>query len=196
MSFKRVTILLSDHNVPKKWLYKALRSLPENLQVQLFFVDSGTLLVGEKLEKYSLGDCVYCTYSHRILQGPPPIAGIAAGGLLDLGAMIGRSEYTISFPRTILPAKPVDSPLKKIAVILDSDNERGVEGLRIATGLAGCNHRVDVFFTIDGFSVIDGVPDVPRQAAPYIEFLTSLGTRFHAPPDSYEVSDYDVLISV
>jgi hypothetical protein len=190
------TLLISHHELPKKWLKKTLAQLPGKVDLQVFFVDSGTLLVGKKLAGQHFVNQVYCSYSHRILSGPKPLAGINSGGLLNLGEMISQSEYTISIPRSIPPVKPVRSRLKEIGLILDSDSRRGIDGLRVATGLAGCNHRLTLFFPHDGFPFISGAPQVPGMARPYLEALTSLGARFSASPVSYDRSEYDLLLSL
>jgi hypothetical protein len=191
-----VTILVSQHKLQKKWLDRALESLPKKLRVQVFFVGSGTLLVGENLPKYKFHNLVYCAYSHREFNGPKPIDGMKSGGLLDLGEMISQSQYTISLPKTILPIKPAGSRLKEIGVVLDPDSQLEIEGLRVATGLAGCNHRVMLFFPVDGFPFIADGPQVPQEAKPYLETLSSLGGRFSAPPVSYDDAECDILISV
>ena len=190
------TLLISSDELPKTWLEKVLELLPENVQVQLFFVNTGTRLVGEKLEKHPYGERKFCAHSHRQLNGPKPVAGIHSGGLINLGEMIAKSEYTVSIPHTIIPLRYASHKLKKIAIFLDSDIERGVEGFRVATGLAGCKHMVTMFCPGDIFPITDGIPQVPDAAKPYLEMLPALGVKFLPRPTAYDDSEYDVLISV
>ncbi len=190
------TILLTHDELPKKWFEKAIKQLPKKVGIQLFFTGNGTLLVGENLPKFKFHDLTYCSYSHRKLKGPKPLDGINAGGLFDLGTLVSESRYVLSIPRSVEEPKQVKSRLKEIGVILDSEKARGVEGLRVATGLAGCNHRVTLFFPSDGFPFIADVPKVPLEAKPFLETLSTLGARFSTTPASFDDTGCDILLSI
>jgi hypothetical protein len=187
---ERATAIISQYKLPNGWLEQIVALLPENIILEVFFVDSGTLLVDQKPSSSQIKKLLYCSHSHRVLNGPKPVDGIEAGGLLDFGEMVGRSQYLLSIPQTSLPLKPTQSRLKEIGLILDSNPVRSVEGLRVATGLAGCNHRMVLF------SHNDILSQPPKEAIDYLEALTMLGAKFQTIPPSYEQFSGDFLIKI
>jgi hypothetical protein len=191
------TILISHHNLPDKWLDKILKLLPNKINIQIFFVDAGTLLVGKKLANRQFDKLVYCAHSHRVLNGPKPLAGVETGGLLDLGKMVEKSHFFLSAPKTFMPINQetaVTTTQKNIGLIIDKNTELAVEGLRVATGLAGCNHKLTIFYPNDVSQLIDNSTKIPAKAKPYLEALTQLGAKFQNVLPSYDNSGCDFMI--
>ncbi|MBF0357817.1 MAG: hypothetical protein HQL70_04360 [Magnetococcales bacterium] len=184
------TAIISQHNLPKGWLEEILLLLPENIKLEIFYVGSGTMLVDTPPRSPHIKKILYCSHSHRVLNGPKPGEDMVAGGLLDLGGMVVRSQYLLSLPQSNLPLKPTKSKLKEIGLILDPDPERMVEGLRVATGLAGCNHQMVLFYHKKSL-------DKPcKEAKTYIEALTMLGAEFQTTQPPYEWFTGDFLIRI
>jgi hypothetical protein len=192
----RATLIISRADLPESSLDRTLRQLPEEVIVQLFFVDEGVHLVGDNLLGRAVESAVYCSQGHRQLNGPEPLKGVRAGGLLDLGEMIRGSRYVFSVPHTLSPARRIESKLKKIGLLLDRDINRAVEGLRVGTGLAGCDHQVTLFPHQSGPSFDGRGAKIPPAAIPYLETLTALEARISTTPFDNENSKYDILISL
>ncbi|MBF0446371.1 MAG: hypothetical protein HQL68_12355 [Magnetococcales bacterium] len=196
MQSELATILISHHKLPDKWLDNVLKLLPEKINIQIFFVDAGTLLVGKKLVNIPLVKLVYCAHSHRVLNGPNPLANIEAGGLLDLGKMVGKSDYFLSVPHTFKPIKAVTKTQKNIGITIDKNSKLAVEALRVATGLAGCNHRVTIFYPKEISQLINKSPKTPAEAKLYLEALTQLGAKLQNVQPSYDSSECDFIIGI
>jgi hypothetical protein len=194
MNSELATILISHHKLPDKWLDKILKLLPNKTKIQFFFVDAGTLLVGKKLANIPLVKLVYCAHSHRVLNAPNPIASVEAGGLLELGRMVGKSHYFLSVPHTFKPLKPIATKQKNIGLVLDENNKLAVEGLRVATGLAGCDHKLTIFYPNECIPLINSPTKASDKTKPYLEALTQLGAKFQTVLPSYENCECDFII--
>ncbi|MBF0447852.1 MAG: hypothetical protein HQL67_06590 [Magnetococcales bacterium] len=192
----RVTVLITDDQLNPGWLDSIKDFFPSTVEIQLFFVYTGVLLVASTQIGSGFKKRLFCGFSHRTLQGPEPLPGIESGGLLDFAQMVAESEFILSVPHTLEPVKRTSSRLKEVGVLLDAGLHRGVEGLRVATGLAGCNHRLTVFFPLSSFPFIGGLPRVPLEAKPYLEALIALNARFTATPALFNSLEYDVLLRV
>ncbi|MBF0454472.1 MAG: hypothetical protein HQL72_06595 [Magnetococcales bacterium] len=180
------TLVISQNGPLKRWLDHLHTILPAQVERHFFFVDTGVALIGEQVAGHLPLKGFYCAHSHRLHQGPAPLAGMVSGGLLDLGRMVAKSHATLSLPHTLLPLHYVsDRRSKKIALLL----RQNVEGLRVATGLAGCGHQVTLFHA-------EPLSSLPEEAEPYLQTLTALNARFLPPPSSYTNSRFDLLLAI
>ncbi|MBF0380106.1 MAG: hypothetical protein HQL69_03755 [Magnetococcales bacterium] len=124
------------------------------------------------------------------------MADIVAGGLLDLGKMVEKSDYFISVPHIFKPDKHVLTKQKDIGIIIDKSIRLTIEGLRVATGLAGCNHRVTIYYPNELTPFFDDHESAPSQVKPYLETLCQLQVTFSAELPSYDNSRCNFIIGV
>ncbi|MBF0194157.1 MAG: hypothetical protein HQL71_06340 [Magnetococcales bacterium] len=196
MDSKLATILITNHNLEDLWLEKVLKLLPNNINIQLFFVDTATKLVGKNITNIPIVKLVYCAHSHRELKAPKPKANVEAGGLLDLGRMVGDSDYFLSLPKIYKPIKPVTGTKKNIGLVLNENSKQSLEGLRVATGLAGCNHKLTIFYPNNIYHLINNSKKTPEKAKPYLEALTHFGATFQTALTSYNKCECECIIEL
>ena len=182
-----LTLLISRHPLPEGWFEPIRQRLPALARVHLFFFDHGLFATGTDFSFLPPGERLHCAHSRRTLQAPTP-AG-RAGGLYDLGLLIRAGGWMVTLPRVIWPPSPPGpGPVRRVALHLEPPGPRQVEGLRLAAGLAGCDHQV---------TLLSAAP-VPRglDTDPYLEALHSLGARFAAPGDQPPVTAPEILLAL
>ncbi len=178
MSGDTLTLLITRQSLPGEWLRGIAALLATIDRLHLFFLDRGTFLASADFSVLPPGRRVYCEHGLRTLNAPPAAAPVQRGGLFDLGGLLRESRYALSLPHmTPFPdhcrGQEPGSP-KKIIIPLARTGDRRLEGLRLATGLAGCDHAVTI--------ITD--PPVVRDAdtLPYLQTLEALGARFSQHP--------------
>ncbi|MBF0369493.1 MAG: hypothetical protein HQL52_08565 [Magnetococcales bacterium] len=174
-----VTLLITRDQLPEDTIEKAITGIPEpfsdEFQINLFFLDRGVYLADNAFPHLDIRQKIACAHSRNRHHLPPFTGDHPArdGGLANLGEMIGRSRFTLSLPNLHWPSAPDDGRHKSILVLLP-DPLHLTEGLRLATGLAGCDHRLTIRHP-EGISF-------PADGKIYQEALTALGSRFDGVP--------------
>ncbi|MBF0154229.1 MAG: hypothetical protein HQL64_10860 [Magnetococcales bacterium] len=185
-----VTLVITRHEIPATtWAELANRlanQQPAARGVYLFFTGAGSALALTPLPWPDAGRVV-CAAAFLQSQGvwPPALPGLTVGGLANLGRLVRESRLTISLPLVNWPTHPGEIGPKRVAILLGDDlaTPEAVESLRLAVGLAGCQHRVTLYRD-QGF---DGNPSsidalFPPAAKPYLDFLPELGVTFRSGP--------------
>ncbi|MEO5341014.1 MAG: hypothetical protein H7837_10965 [Magnetococcus sp. MYC-9] len=151
MNEMTLTLLLSQRTLPPGWYERLMQGRPRPAQVNLFCLAQATHLLGTDFSSLSPGHRGYCAYSHRLLGAPPPGADspFAAGNLLTLGGMVRHSHLTLSVPHSHWPVAMGEPGVKKIGILLGDDPDTQRESIRLATGLAGCNHLVNLYSPLE-----------------------------------------------
>ncbi len=178
MTGSTLTLLITRQLLAPGWFETIHKGLPNIERTHLFFLDHGTFLATADFSFLPPGKRIYCAHSLRTLNAPPPGTNVQRGGLFDLGTLLWESHTALSIPRTIWPhssTQPLSDDQKRngskhIFIPLETEGARQIEGLRLATGLAGCNHTV----------TFCAASPIPPQADtnPYLETLKALGARF------------------
>ena len=136
--------------------------------VHLYFLYQGTLLLNGDYAGLPPGKRIYCAHSHRQFQARPPVnPEILPGGLANLGEMIRASGVSGALPALHWPDRPARGVLKRIAIRLAPSGPDLTEGLRLATGLAACNHRIRLH--------PEGAITETPENRPYLMALRDLG---------------------
>lgn len=167
-----LTLLLSQKDLPKNWQTDLLQRIPLPNPLHLFLLDQATHLLDEDFSPFPPGQRFYCAHSHRQLYAPPPPkqAIFQAGSLFDLGQMIRQSHDTLSLPNRHGSIQNRPLGLKNIAILLGEEPNRQKESLRLATGLAGCNHSVGLYSPLNDTELRAQFPD----ALPLLDALHAM----------------------
>lgn len=113
----------------------------------------------------------------------------AAGGLANLGEMLRDSHWGISLPNSHWPIKKSEPGVKNVGIFLGNHQKRQKEAIRLAAGLAGCNHMVTLYTPINYRKLLKKFP----ETAPLLEALQAMHATFKPllttadPPVSHPV---------
>ena len=167
-----LTLLLSQKDLPKNWQTDLLQLRPLPDPLHIFLLDQATHLLGDDFSRLPPGQRFYCAHSHRQFYAPTPPKHTAfqAGSLFDLGQMIRQSHDTLSLPNRHGSRQNRSLGVKHIAILLDEEPNRQKETLRLATGLAGCNHRIILYSPLNECSLRSRFPD----ALPLLDALQAM----------------------
>lgn len=173
-----ITLLITRADLPESSLIQLATRLGQESAVELFFVDAGLHWAESELwdRLFLVQRRMECVSSRKRL-GLPPLAvdtEVFGGGLLNLGEMVNHSDRIFTLPHCHWPIQTADHAprrMKRLALILDhqADPPIRTETLRIAVGLAGCNHRVTLLHTGDH------PPDFPPEAAHFLAVAEPIG---------------------
>lgn len=188
-----VTLLFSQPIVPEDWQQIALR-VQTLKTVHLFFLDRATFLLHEDFFPIPPGKRVYCAHSQQGLGIPPPADNglFEAGGLANLGWMVRESHFTLSIPHIRWPNQSANPGLKKVGVILGEESHAQKEGIRLAAGLAGCNHLVTLYSDISAKGLEQKFP----TSHPLLEALQAMNVSFSKVPKSLTLKDHSVFLQL
>ena len=190
-----LTLLLSRKELPKSWQNTLFQRLPQLDQVHLFLLEQATYLLGEDFSQLPAGKRVFCAHSHRLLQAPPPAKNsiFAAGGLANLGEMVRLSHGTLSLPNSHWPRQRDEPSVKNIGILLAQEPERLKEGIRLAAGLAGCNHEVTLYSpSINHAEVRKRFPEI----TPLLEALHTMKVPFNTSIPLSANENHSVLLQL
>ncbi|MBF0132477.1 MAG: hypothetical protein HQL75_07825 [Magnetococcales bacterium] len=139
MSTKSLTLIITQRGHVMDDIMAILQPFPGLESCHLFFLHHGVGLVDQKFPKLPQGQRVYCAFDHENHRGPLPAPANQAGSLATLGQLLHKSEKVACWPNGTC------GPVAGFGIHLDGDPELAQEGLRIATGLAGCDLSVTLF---------------------------------------------------
>ncbi|MBF0165529.1 MAG: hypothetical protein HQM01_13695 [Magnetococcales bacterium] len=190
-----VTLLVTRprFNPPEGWQDRLSLRLDPPWRFNLFFLHQAVHLVDQPHWHAWLEaghEASYCAHDHQTLHGPPPLPGIQPGGLATLGRLIRESSLTLSIPHLTWPLQSNTTGIKRIAIHLDGDADDHLQTLRLAAGLAGCDHPVTLF---------QATPSQPISPAaiPYHQALLALGAQFRSRSSIDPIlADHAVILSL
>ncbi|MBF0341332.1 MAG: hypothetical protein HQL95_10285 [Magnetococcales bacterium] len=181
-----ITLLITRTTLDTDWRQELDLRLGTGWRAQLFFVHEGIHRVGDPLWTTLLTPgalASYCAHGHMLAQGPPPTAGILPGGVATLGRMLTEATHTLSLPSLHWPSRSgAANSRKRIALFADHPDHAGIEALRLAVGLAGCDHRMTLIQPTPW-------PVIPDAANTYLELFPLLDITV-APtlqPDAFDI---------
>lgn len=192
-----ITLVITRKKLVPGW-EAALSSLPEQPSMaKLFFLDEGAYLTNKAVPEMACWETIVCSHSLTQLDLPNPDSDlIRLGGLANLGLMLRESTMAISLPHVHVPARATPEGQKKIAIqgFGQPCGPQMTESLRVATGLAGCNHTVDLFP-----GDWDGPwPEDSAFAPGAVEFLEAMRffkVNFH-PEKAPDPEEFDLILQV
>ncbi|MBF0097773.1 MAG: hypothetical protein HQM04_12610 [Magnetococcales bacterium] len=162
-------------------------------QVHVFCLGPGTHMLGEDYSVWPPGERVYCAHMHQKLAAPPPAAGspFVAAGLATLGRLIRDSQMTVTLSHPHWPPEPAPWGVKQIGILLGEEPDMQLEALRLATGLAGCNHHLTVYTPHEPLQLRALLP----EAGPFFQVLAAMKAEFdHSFPK--RVRQHSVLLQL
>ncbi|MBF0460698.1 MAG: hypothetical protein HQL87_04805 [Magnetococcales bacterium] len=189
-----LTLLLSRRELPAGWQAALWQQIPRPEQLHLFCLAQATHLLCEDFSFLPPGRRVYCAYSHRLLGASPPPEGFPfeAGGLATLGALVRDSHGTISLPYCHWPGARGELGLKSMGIFLGDELDAQKEAIRLATGMAGCDHAVTLYTPVE--------PEALRMLLPetdsLLEALMALGAAFKLVSPDTPVGKHAVLLQL
>lgn len=193
-SSRILTLLCSQKDLPKNWQEDCLRRVSPPTQVHLFLLDQATHLLGEDFSWLPSGKRVFCAHSHRLIQAlpPPENTTFEAGGLANLGEMVRHSHMVISFPNCHGPTQRGKPGIKNIGVVLGQAWDTQKEAIRLAAGLAGCNHKVTLYTPITKAELRVRFP----ETTPLLEALEFMKVVFKTVPAEASMVDHPVVLQL
>ncbi|GAB0057220.1 hypothetical protein SIID45300_01543 [Candidatus Magnetaquicoccaceae bacterium FCR-1] len=189
-----ITLLVTrahfDPPTPDDWQNLPNSRLTPPWRLKLFFLHQAVHLVDRPLWNAWLEaghEASFCAHDHQTLHGPPPLPGIQPAGLATLGRWIRESSLTLSIPKLTWPRQPGTPGLKKIAILLNDHKTDHRQSLRLAAGLAGCDHPITLFHATPS-------PTIPPDATPYHQALLALGAQFRPLSSSDNIQSNHAII--
>lgn len=194
MKTSTLTLLIGRRELPAAWQETLFEGMAPPDQLHLFCLAQATHLLHVDFSALPPGRRIFCAHSHRRLEAPDPPADtpFEASGLALLGAMVRDSHGTISLPYSHWPGERGALGVKNIGIILGNDPHIQKESIRLATGLAGCNHRVTLYTPLD--------PVVLRMLSPessaLLDALAELKAEFKMVAPDSPPADHAVLLQL
>lgn len=189
-----LTLAVTRNTLDFNKLTETIRVFPSLKTVNLFLMQQGTLLVDASWRTLPAGERVFCAFNHRRHQGPSPALGMEAGGLASLADMIRRSEVSLSWPHCHQPTVPAKHANKVIGILFNETKSWAVEALRVATGLAGCNHKLRILRDPAHGCPQEELSAILPEATDYLEVLPALGAFFGVYSRQAFPDDLDVML--
>jgi hypothetical protein len=176
MPVRTLTLIVSREGSPAAGLALLQSAFWQPEQVHLFCLGPGTRLVTEDFSAWPPGERVYCAHMHQKLAAPPPAVGspFVAAGLATLGRLIRDSQMTLTLAHPHWPPEPAQWGVKQIGILLGEEPDMQLEALRLATGLAGCNHHITVHTPHEPLQLRALLP----EAGPFFQVLAALKAEF------------------
>lgn len=189
-----LTLLLSRRNLPKNGEQTLFHPIPKPSQVHLFLMDQATHRLHEDFSQLPPGKRIFCAHRHRQLQAlpAPKESPFEAGGLANLGEMIRQSHWIASLPNSHWPRQKGKCGVKSIGLLLGNEPSRQKESIRLATGLAGCNHSVTLYSAKTEAKLRLFFP----ETAPLLDALNSMGAVFKKVPQHFAQENHAVLLQI
>lgn len=194
LSSSTLTLLFSRGDLPKNWQKEFLPPFSPWDQVHLFLLDQATHMLRTDFSQLPSGKRVFCAHSHRLLGAQPATkeSKFIAGGLANLGEMVRDSHGTISLPNTHWPTKKGKPGVKSVGILLGNEPSRQKEAIRLAAGLAGCNHTVTLYTPMRRTKLQACFPEM----APLLEALQALRATFKTASISSLPGNHPVLLQL
>ncbi|MEO5353840.1 MAG: hypothetical protein H7835_11615 [Magnetococcus sp. XQGC-1] len=189
-----LTLLLSRGEWPVDWQAAIGRCLPQIARLDLFCTLWATRLINENFAFLPPGRRVFCAHTQQRLGGAPLAAGspFVAGGLATLGRMVRESHAVLSLPHLHCSGVLGEEGVKNIGIILGEEPEFQKEAIRLATGLAGCNHAVTLYTPTE--------PEVLRLLSPetasLLEALLAMQAEFKIASAELSPGNHGVLLQL
>ena len=190
MNETTLTIILSRKDLPTDWYETLFQQVPQPTQLHLFCLAQATHLLHADFSALPPGQRMFCAHGHRLLSAPEPSedSPFTASSLVILGGMIRTSHATLSIPQNHWSGQMGELGVKNIGILLGNDPDTQKEAIRLATGLAGCNHAVTVYTPLAPPKLRRLLP----ETASLLEALTALQAEFKiispdAPPGNHEI---------
>ncbi|MBF0183906.1 MAG: hypothetical protein HQM06_05890 [Magnetococcales bacterium] len=192
-SIRRMTVILSQDHLPEDGAQRLCRQGEWPEQVDLFCLAAATRLLQADFSAWPPGERLFCAHNHQQLaaEPPPPGSPFVAAGLASLGRLIRDSQVTLALPAARWPETVPTVGVKDIAIILGEDRCMYFESLRLATGLAGCNHQVTVYTPLEPLQLRHLVP----EAGSFFEVLSVMRSEFKVKAPE-RVTRHNVLLSL
>ena len=189
-----LTLLLSQKELPTDWQESLFERIARPDQLHLFCLAQATHLLHADFSALPPGRRIFCAHSHRLLGAlhPPADTLFEASGLVLLGAMVRDSHGTFSLPHSHWSGKRGELGMKNIGILLGNEPDTQKESIRLATGLAGCNHRVTLYTPLD--------PVILRMLSPesaaLLDALEELKATFKIVGPDSPPADHAVLLQL
>ncbi len=185
-----LTLLLSQRDLPAGWQEALVWPGHRLARVDLFCLAQATHLLHNDFSALPPGRRVFCAHTHRLQRALHPLdhSPFEAGGLATLGGMVRDSHGTVSLPHSHWPREKGEPGVKDIGIFLGDELDTLREAIRLATGLAGCNHAVTLYSAMEPFELRMLLP----ETAPLLNALAALGAEFKMispddPPGNHSI---------
>ncbi|MBF0160741.1 MAG: hypothetical protein HQL88_00500 [Magnetococcales bacterium] len=188
------TLLLSQKKLPESWCDTLFQQVPRPTQAHLFCLDQATHLLHADFAGLPPGERLYCAHGHRQLSAPEPPehSPFVASSLVNLGALIRASHATFSIPHSHWSGKTGTLGVKNIGILLGALQDTQAESIRLATGLAACNHAVTLYTPLSPAELRQQLP----ETATLLEALLALRAVFKTAPSDALPGKHEVLLQL
>ncbi len=189
-----LTLLLSRGELPLGWQEAIGRCMPRIARLDLFCTAWATRLINENFAFLPPGRRVFCAHTHQLLGGPPLAAAspFVAGGLATLGRMVRESHAVLSVPHLHCSGVMGEEGVKNIGIVLGEEPEFQKEAIRLATGLAGCNHAVTLYTPTEP----EALRLLSPETASLLEALLAMQAEFKIAPAEFLPENHGVLLQL
>ncbi|WP_130471256.1 hypothetical protein [Candidatus Magnetaquicoccus inordinatus] len=172
-----LTMILSRATLPEACSSMWQSQSWQASRVHLFCLGEATHLLQHDFSAWPPGERAYCAHMQQKLAAPaPPSASpFVAAGLATLGRLIRDSDLTLTLSHPCWPELVPGWGIKKIAIDLGEEPSMQLEALRLATGLAGCNHHITVHSPHEPIQLRALLP----EAGAFFEVLSAMKAEFN-----------------